>query len=69
MKTQLEKSAHHEAGHIILTYTTGYSCERVVLNAGADGNAYTVQNYGNDLLLITAITNYKSDPKIFNELP
>lgn len=69
MKTQIERSAYHEAGHIILTYLTGYSCDKVALNADADGNAFTVQNYGNDLLLITAITNYKTDPEIFNELP
>lgn len=69
MNNELDKAAHHEAGHILITYFTGYTCEKVVLNANANGDACTVQNYGDDLILITAITNSKIMPEMFNGLP
>jgi len=69
MEKEIELSAYHEAGHILLSYFVGYSCSQVLLNTNADADARTTLNYKSDLLLITALLNGKSSPEIYQELP
>lgn len=68
MEIQLQRSAYHEAGHILIGYLMGYKCDRVQLNVDAEGNANSLFNYDPDLYLITALTNYISNPGIFDGL-
>ncbi len=66
---RFEQTAFHESGHIVMTYFAGYTCDEVELLTNEPGNGKTTMNYANDLLLIAAITNVKTDPDIFNGLP
>jgi hypothetical protein len=66
---RFEQTAFHESGHIVMTYFAGYTCDKVELLTNEPGNGKTTMNYENDLLLITAITNVKTNPDIFNRLP
>lgn len=67
MLEQYKKTAFHESGHIAMTYFAEYSCQEVEVLVSGDGK--TTINYGNDLLLISAITNCQEYPEMFNELP
>ncbi|ABQ05331.1 hypothetical protein [Flavobacterium johnsoniae] len=62
----LEKTAYHESGHIIMAYLNKYFCEETEILPNGDGKS--TFNYGSDLLTITAITNFKDEPDIFNNL-
>ncbi len=65
-KERFLQTAYHEAGHIIFTYLTGYSCDGCELLGNGDGK--TSSEYGKDLLLITGIINSQEQPEIFNNL-
>lgn len=65
---RFEQTAFHESGHIVMTYFAGYTCEDVELMTNEPGNGKTTMNYGEDLLLITAITNARNEPGIYNGL-
>jgi len=67
MLEQYRKTAFHESGHIAMTYFAEYSCQEVEVLVSGDGK--TTMNYGNDLLLISAITNCIEYPEMFNDLP
>lgn len=67
MLEQYKKTAFHESGHIAMTYFAEYSCAEVEVLVSGDGK--TTMNYGNDLLLISAITNFQEYPEMFNKLP
>ena len=64
----VELAAYHESEHIALAYFYGYSCDSVELIISDPGNAKTKLNYNGDLLLITSITNCKTDSSFFNSL-
>jgi hypothetical protein len=63
---QLNRSAYHEAGHVVFTYYFGYSCQRVQVLP--TGDAKTEMNYGADLLPITAISNFITENFVFSGL-
>ncbi|SJN18461.1 hypothetical protein FM120_01050 [Sphingobacterium faecium PCAi_F2.5] len=67
MLEQYKKTAFHESGHIAMTYFAEYACQEVEVLISGDGK--TTMEYGNDLLLISAITNCKEYPEMFNDLP
>ena len=52
-KTEIEKSAYHEAGHIVFAYLHGYRCKGVFIKP--DGSGTTGLDYGTDKELIQAI--------------
>lgn len=67
MNEQYLATAYHESGHIIMTYSAEYACDGVTILPNGDGN--TTMNYGNDLLLVAALSNFIAEPDIFYGLP
>jgi hypothetical protein len=61
------KTAHHEAGHIIFTYSFFYYCDSVEIMPSGDG--MTRMNYGEDLFPIAAMTHFVTDNSLFAGLP
>jgi len=64
---QLEISAHHEAGHIIMTYLNGYRCKGFYLKG--DGDGASALDFGTDKELVSAIFTSLDDGNTFNSLP
>lgn len=67
MSEDFIKTAYHESGHIVMAYFNKYICVETEILGNGDGKS--TLDYGNNLLMITAITNYKNNPEIFNSLP
>ena len=67
MSEVLKSAAFHEAGHVVMAYFTGYSCDEMMIEK--NGNGMTKMNYGEDHLLITALLNPYSFPPFLKSLP
>lgn len=67
MVEQYRKTAYHESGHVAMAYISDYHCKEVEILVSGDGK--TTTEYGDDELLIAAITNCKQFPELFDQLP
>lgn len=67
-KREFEVAAHHESGHIVISYLSRFTCDSVHLKTSDPGTASTRMNYGGDELLVASIFNYIEDPAMFNGL-
>lgn len=64
----LEIAAYHESGHIVLAYFSNYTCDSLELDVYDPGAGIIRMDYGQDLMLITSLTNCKTDGSLFNSL-
>lgn len=66
-KTEIEKSAYHEAGHIVFAYLHGYRCVGVFIKPNGSGT--TGLDYGTDKELMQAIQVNVTNSAPYNLLP
>ena len=62
---ELEISAHHEAGHIVMTYLNGYRCKGFYLK----GDGASALDFGTEKELVSAIFTSIDEGDAFNTLP
>ena len=66
MKTQIERTAYHECGHVVFGYFTGYYCDE--LGILPNGNGYSRMDYQDDTMLAAGIINVFKESALFNSL-
>ena len=64
----LNNRAYHESGHAIITYLSGYFCQKLEITDKHPLENREDYDFGKDTRLISAIYQYKNNPDIYDNL-
>ena len=64
----LEKRAYHEAGHVVVSYLTGYVCKGLKIEGRNPLENKECYDFGEENQLVSAIYGYKNSPDLYDGL-
>jgi hypothetical protein len=64
----LEKRAYHEAGHVVISYLTGYVCKSFKINGKSPLESPDSYDFGEEGEFVSAIYEYKNSPDTYDGL-